>query len=53
MVVSTFQWMYLIPLGIVVMNAITQAMNMPEEQASGQSGAAAATRGQPAAVRRR
>eukprot|EP00252_Welwitschia_mirabilis_P006338 TRINITY_DN17190_c0_g1_i1.p1 TRINITY_DN17190_c0_g1~~TRINITY_DN17190_c0_g1_i1.p1 ORF type:complete len:304 (-),score=49.64 TRINITY_DN17190_c0_g1_i1:321-1232(-) len=29
-------WMYLIPLGMIVMNAMAQAMNMPEEQASGQ-----------------
>lgn len=26
------QWMYLIPLGLIVLNAITQAMNLPEEQ---------------------
>ncbi|KAF8010812.1 hypothetical protein BT93_J1459 [Corymbia citriodora subsp. variegata] len=50
-------WMYAIPLGLVVMNAVTQAMNMPpEEQAGGQAasqqGAAAAQRG-PTAVRRR
>ena len=32
-------WMYLIPLGLIVMNAVTQAMNMPEEQAGGQPGA--------------
>ncbi|KAI5648997.1 hypothetical protein M9H77_35002 [Catharanthus roseus] len=32
--------MYLIPLGLIVMNAITQAMNMPEEQqGGGQQGA--------------
>ncbi|GFZ11333.1 hypothetical protein Acr_22g0007310 [Actinidia rufa] len=31
-------WMYLIPLGLIVMNAMTQAMNIPEEQASGQPG---------------
>ncbi|CAN4125600.1 unnamed protein product [Withania somnifera] len=30
-------WMYLIPLGLIVMNAMTQAMNMAEEQTS-QSG---------------
>ncbi|GLT31887.1 hypothetical protein SLA2020_065880 [Shorea laevis] len=30
-------WMSLIPLGLIVMNAITQAMNMPEEQATVQS----------------
>ncbi|RVW26041.1 hypothetical protein CK203_094392 [Vitis vinifera] len=31
-------WMYLIPLGLIVMNAVTQALNMPEEQATGQPG---------------
>ncbi|PHU17834.1 hypothetical protein BC332_13529 [Capsicum chinense] len=31
-------WMYLIPLGLIVMNAMTQAMNMAEEQTSGQAG---------------
>ncbi|KAF3452487.1 hypothetical protein FNV43_RR02920 [Rhamnella rubrinervis] len=52
-------WMYLIPLGLIVMNAITQAMNMPEEQAGGQSAgqtqqpAAALQRGPTSAVRRR
>ncbi|KAJ6855153.1 hypothetical protein NC651_039969 [Populus alba x Populus x berolinensis] len=49
-------WMYLIPLGLIVMNAMTQAMNMPEEQATGQSGAqpaAAIQRGPSPAVRRR
>ncbi|XP_031249357.1 ER membrane protein complex subunit 10 [Pistacia vera] len=52
-------WMYLIPLGLIVMNAITQAMNLPEEQAAGQSGgqgqqpAAAIQRGASSAVRRR
>ncbi|XP_020586256.1 ER membrane protein complex subunit 10 [Phalaenopsis equestris] len=25
-------WMYLIPLGLIVLNAVTQAMNIPEEQ---------------------
>ncbi|KAK3415855.1 hypothetical protein EUGRSUZ_H01411, partial [Eucalyptus grandis] len=47
-------WMYVIPLGLIVMNAVTQAMNMPpEEQGGGQpQGAAPAQRG-PAAVRRR
>eukprot|EP01018_Ginkgo_biloba_P002473 Gb_23392 [translate_table: standard] len=30
-------WMYVVPLGLIVMNAITQAMNMPEEQAGGQA----------------
>ncbi|XP_074292365.1 uncharacterized protein LOC141619235 [Silene latifolia] len=35
-------WMYLIPLGLIVMNAMTQAMNLPPEEqaAAGQSGAA-------------
>ncbi|GER43204.1 ER membrane protein complex subunit 10 [Striga asiatica] len=50
-------WMYLIPLGLIVMNAMTQAMNMPEEQGNGQPGTqtpqAIAGRGQGAAVRRR
>ncbi|XVF07010.1 hypothetical protein REPUB_Repub06bG0100700 [Reevesia pubescens] len=52
-------WMYLIPLGLIVMNAITQAMNMPEEQATGQGpaqgqpSAAALQRGPSSAVRRR
>ncbi|GFP90065.1 er membrane protein complex subunit 10 [Phtheirospermum japonicum] len=52
-------WMYLIPLGLIVMNAMTQAMNMAEEPgaAAGQPGAptqqAIAGRGQAAAVRRR
>ncbi|GKV49343.1 hypothetical protein SLEP1_g56099 [Rubroshorea leprosula] len=50
--------MYLIPLGLIVMNAITQAMNMPEEQATGQLAsqaqpAAAMQRVSNAAVRRR
>ncbi|KAJ0243017.1 hypothetical protein HA466_0202600 [Hirschfeldia incana] len=31
-------WMYLIPLGLVVMNAVTQATNMAEEQTGGQAG---------------
>lgn len=52
------QWMYLIPLGLIVMNAVTQALNMPEEQATGQPGSqgpatAAVQRGPPTAVRRR
>ncbi|CAJ1823686.1 unnamed protein product [Sphenostylis stenocarpa] len=34
-------WMYLIPLGLIVMNAVTQAMNMPDEQPGGQPGAPA------------
>ncbi|XP_059628636.1 uncharacterized protein LOC132271311 [Cornus florida] len=51
-------WMYLIPLGLIIMNAITQAMNMPEEQATGQPATqapqpAAAIRGQSSTVRRR
>nr|KJB13085.1 hypothetical protein B456_002G056000 [Gossypium raimondii] len=52
-------WMYLIPLGLIVMNAITQAMNMPEEQATGQvpaqgqPSAGAVQRGPSSAVRRR
>jgi len=53
--------MYLIPLGMIVMNAVTQAMNMPEEQAAGQPGTgqpgtqapAIAQRAPNAAVRRR
>ncbi|CAO2832591.1 unnamed protein product [Amaranthus hypochondriacus] len=46
-------WMYLIPLGLMLMNGMTQAMNMPEEQGSGQSGAQQAGRAPGAAVRRR
>ncbi|XP_057539845.1 uncharacterized protein LOC130817895 [Amaranthus tricolor] len=46
-------WMYLIPLGLMLMNGMTQAMNMPEEQGSGQSGAQQAGRAPSAAVRRR
>ncbi|KAE9617695.1 hypothetical protein Lal_00018509 [Lupinus albus] len=52
-------WMYVIPLGLIVMNAVTQAMNMPEEQAGGQAGAqaqqqpGAVQRGTNSAVRRR
>lgn len=49
--------MYLIPLGLILMNAMTQAMNMPEEQATGQPGSqgpqAISGRGQAPAVRRR
>ncbi|KAL8532933.1 hypothetical protein ACS0TY_009265 [Phlomoides rotata] len=49
-------WMYLIPLGLIVMNAMTQAMNA-EEQPNGQPGPqaqpAVAGRGQAPAVRRR
>ncbi|MBA0733598.1 hypothetical protein Gogos_017595, partial [Gossypium gossypioides] len=56
---DAYQWMYLIPLGLIVMNAITQAMNMPEEQATGQvpaqgqPSAGAVQRGPSSAVRRR
>ncbi|XP_076882194.1 uncharacterized protein LOC143530587 [Bidens hawaiensis] len=48
-------WMYLVPLGLIVMNAVTQGMNMPEEQAGAQTQQAvgAAPRAQGAAVRRR
>ncbi|KAG8390732.1 hypothetical protein BUALT_Bualt01G0114000 [Buddleja alternifolia] len=50
-------WMYLIPLGLIVMNAMTQAMNMPEEAANGQPASqtqqVTAGRGQATAVRRR
>lgn len=50
--------MYMIPLGLIVMNAVTQAMNMPEEQAGGQAGAppqpgSAVQRGANSGVRRR
>ncbi|KAF5745868.1 hypothetical protein HS088_TW06G00033 [Tripterygium wilfordii] len=38
-------WMYLIPLGLIVVNAITQAMNMAEQEGAGQAQ-------QPAAVPR-
>ena len=51
----------MIPLGLIVMNAITQAMNMPEEQAAGgqagtqaqQQPGSAVQRGANTAVRRR
>ncbi|KAL7148447.1 hypothetical protein ABFS83_06G179100 [Erythranthe nasuta] len=50
-------WMYLIPLGLIVMNAMTQAMNMAEEPGTGQPGSqpqqVVAGRGQATAVRRR
>ncbi|XP_010930251.1 uncharacterized protein [Elaeis guineensis] len=50
-------WMYLIPLGLIVMNAITQAMNMAEEPTAGQPASqgqqAVAQRAPNAAVRRR
>lgn len=51
--------MYLIPLGLIVMNAVTQAMNMPEEQAGAQPGSqtqqpiGAVPRGPSTTVRRR
>jgi len=35
-----WQWMYIIPLGLIVMNAVTAATNIPEEAAGqGQPGA--------------
>ncbi|WOL00903.1 hypothetical protein Cni_G09616 [Canna indica] len=48
-------WMYLIPLVFIVLNAVTQAMNMPEEQAAGQSaqGQQVAQRAPSANARRR
>lgn len=55
-------WMYLIPLGLIVMNAITQAMNMAEEPqpgvpagpaGGGQQSLAGNPRSQSVAVRRR
>ncbi|XP_020245096.1 ER membrane protein complex subunit 10, partial [Asparagus officinalis] len=50
-------WMYLIPLGMIVMNAVTQAMNIPDEQADAQSNGqpqgAAQRAPSAAAVRRR
>lgn len=45
-------WMYIIPLGLIVMNAVTAAANIPEEQAGGQ-GQPAAQRAPIAAPRRR
>ncbi|XP_022150006.1 ER membrane protein complex subunit 10 [Momordica charantia] len=45
-------WMYLIPLGLIVMNAITQAMNMAEEQAGGQAAGQAQPQQSTAAVQR-
>lgn len=53
--VSVYQWMYLIPVGMIVLNAITQAMNMAEEPAGGQpqQSGAAVQRGTTAPVRRR
>ncbi|VFQ92683.1 unnamed protein product [Cuscuta campestris] len=55
-------WMYLIPLGLIVMNAVTQAMNMAEEQTTGHAPApgqiqqptgGGVQRGQSSVVRRR
>ncbi|XP_010528647.1 PREDICTED: ER membrane protein complex subunit 10-like [Tarenaya hassleriana] len=43
-------WMYLIPLGLIVMNAVTQAANMAEGQAGGSQGQQPAAN---SAVRRR
>ncbi|XP_047336535.1 ER membrane protein complex subunit 10 [Impatiens glandulifera] len=45
-------WMYLIPLGLIVMNAVTQAANMPEEQAGGQPGSASSAQQAPASIQR-
>ncbi|CAL4993801.1 unnamed protein product [Urochloa decumbens] len=44
-------WMYIIPLGLIVMNAVTAAANIPEEQAAGQGQPGA--RAPAAAARRR
>ncbi|KAK8958801.1 hypothetical protein KSP40_PGU017507 [Platanthera guangdongensis] len=38
---TSYVWMYMIPLGLIVMNAVTQAMNVPEEQPADQSAAQA------------
>ncbi|KAL6658679.1 hypothetical protein ACP70R_004265 [Stipagrostis hirtigluma subsp. patula] len=48
-------WMYIIPLGLIVMNAVTAAANIPEEQAAGQGqpGAQRAPTAAAAAARRR
>jgi hypothetical protein len=35
-------WMYILPFGLIVINAITSITNMPDEPASGQAGAAPA-----------
>ncbi|KAG8089658.1 hypothetical protein GUJ93_ZPchr0011g27969 [Zizania palustris] len=45
-------WMYIIPVGLIVMNAITAAANVPEGQA-GEQGQAGAQRAPNAAPRRR
>lgn len=44
--------MYLIPLGLILMNAVTQAMNMPEDQPGGQPGAPAQQQQPGSAVQR-
>jgi hypothetical protein len=44
----SLQWMYIIPLGLIVMNAVTAAAKIPEEQ-----GQAGAQRAPTAAARRR
>ncbi|CAG7906212.1 ER membrane protein complex subunit 10 [Brassica rapa] len=46
-------WMYLIPLGLIVMNAVTQASNMAEEQPAGSQGQAPAAIQRGSAPRRR
>ncbi|KAL2941441.1 ER membrane protein complex subunit 10 [Bienertia sinuspersici] len=46
-------WMYLIPLGLMVMNGMTQALTMPEEQAAGQAGGQQPARAPAVAARRR
>ena len=40
--VDGLQWMYIVPFGLVVVNAITQIANMPEDPPAGQSGTAPA-----------
>jgi hypothetical protein len=35
------QWMYIIPFGLILVNAITSIANMPEEPAGGQGAAPA------------
>lgn len=45
--------MYLIPLGLIVMNAVTQASNMAEEQPAGSQGQAPAAIQRGSAPRRR
>lgn len=39
-VVSCVQWMYIVPFGFIVINALTQLANMPEEGQAGQGGPA-------------